>query len=308
MDNNKQDCLENKIEIDLNNIIIKYSVLKKIHKEIDQCIKISKYLDEPQCMSLEGDTGVGKSTIGKSFVESFERKKTENGIAIPCIFVSIPSPATIKDLSSAILKKLGDPFYYKGSKGNMTARIIGLLIDCEVKVVILDEFQHLIDKKTHLVLEQVSDWLKSVIKGTNIPFVVIGISGKAEIILKQNSQLSRLFAVREKIEPFELEESNISNFLEYSEIVNNFENRFLPLSQNMDRFELLQALCYATQGTIGNLKNLLAGASFFSLEDGRPYISSLDLSNANEKRLLKHTKLPDNPFEKMSDEEYIMDM
>jgi len=71
------------------------------------------------------------------------------------------------------------------------------MIDCQVELVILDDFHHLIDKETNRILEQVSDWLKVLIKETGIPFLVVGIDGKVERILDANAQLSRLFAVRQ---------------------------------------------------------------------------------------------------------------
>ena len=61
------------------------------------------------------------------------------------------------------------------------------------------------DSETDKILAKVSNWLKVLIKETCVPFLVIGIEGKVEVILEANSQLSRLFAVREDLTRFRWE-------------------------------------------------------------------------------------------------------
>ena len=86
--------------------------------------------------------------------------------------------------------------------GSLNSRLIKLLKACQVELVILDDFHHLIDTETDRVLAKVSDWLKVLIKETGIPFLVVGMEGKVERILRANAQLSRLFAARETLLPF----------------------------------------------------------------------------------------------------------
>ena len=70
-------------------------------------------------------------------------------------------------------------------------------------MLILDEFQHFIDRDSAKVLKTVSDWLKTLILDTNLPIILIGLP-EAEQILQLNchSQLSRRFANRCYLGPF----------------------------------------------------------------------------------------------------------
>ena len=107
----------------------------------------------------------------------------------------------------------------------MNSRLIQYIKHCQVQLVILDDFHHLIDKETNRVLETVSDWLKVLIKETGVMFLVVGIEGKVEQILEANPQLSRLFAVRETLEPFRYDPGaehlilQFARFVQYTETV-----------------------------------------------------------------------------------------
>ncbi len=52
-------------------------------------------------------------------------------------------------------------------------------------MLILDEFQHFIDRDSAKVLKTVSDWLKTLILDTNLPIILIGLP-EAEQILQLN--------------------------------------------------------------------------------------------------------------------------
>lgn len=74
--------------------------------------------------------------------------------------------------------------------------------DCGVSLVFLDEFQHFIDRDSAKVLKTVSDWLKDLILDTKVPMVLIGLP-EAETVFQFNPQLSRRFANRHNLSPFE---------------------------------------------------------------------------------------------------------
>ena len=101
----------------------------------------------------------------------------------------------------------------------MNFRLIRLMQDCQVELVILDDFHHLIDQETNRIMEQVSDWLKVLIKETGIPFLVVGIEGKVERILETNAQLSRLFAVRQRLAPFACDPQDEASLEEFARFV-----------------------------------------------------------------------------------------
>jgi hypothetical protein len=280
-----------------NTALIRYPRFKALHNDIRECQEMSRLSNEPQCMSLEGVTGAGKSTLVRDYVSLFPRVEELDGTRIPIFYAETPSPVTVKGMAATMLAHMGDPAAHRGTLWSMNFRLIRLMIDCQVELVILDDFHHLIDNETNRILEQVSDWLKVLIKETGIPFLVVGIEGKVERILETNAQLSRLFAVRQLLEPFHCnpkDEASIQEFARFIQYAQQVTG--IPFPVGLPRMELLYRLHYATEGVVGNLMNLLRYAAWLAREQHQETITLPVLATAYDKRLSKHLKRKDNPF------------
>lgn len=285
-----------KASVDSLNSLIRYPRFNALHQDIELCQELSTATGEPQCMVLEGVTGAGKSTLVKTYAESFVREETKLGRKIPVFYVETPSPVTIKGMASRMLQELGDPAAEKGTRWSMDARVINYIRACEVQLVILDDFHHLIDKDTNRVLSSVSDWLKVIIKETGIPYLVVGIEGAVEPILRMNLQLSRLFAVRETLQPFAWNPANKPTLDEFASFVLYAEKSIdMPLSVDLERYELLARIHFATEGVVGNIMNMMRLAALLARRQGLEAISEAVLAEAYVKRLAKHMNR-ENPF------------
>lgn len=277
--------------------LIHYPRFKRLHEEIRLCQRMSRIAGEPQCLSLEGCTGTGKSTLVMAYASSFPVVETQEGRRIPVLYMEVPSPVGIRDFASAALKRIGDPAFDKGTRAALSLRLIGLIRDCRTELVILDDFHHLIDKRTNHILHEVSEWLKYLIKETGVPFMVVGIEGRVEIILRANSQLSRLFAARETLEPFAWDTTKPETLQEFSCFVSYAEKAMeKPLSSELPRMDLLYRIHYATDGVVGNVMNLVRVANELAEMRGHKTIELAMLSLAYEKRLQKHLSNRINPF------------
>ena len=282
--------------------LIRYPRFKALHADIRECQELSRLTHEPQCMSLEGVTGAGKSTLVRDYVALFPRRDAPDGARIPIFYAETPSPVTVKGMAASLLAHLGDPAANHGALWAMNYRLIRLMGDCQVELVILDDFHHLIDRETNRVLEQVSDWLKVLIKETGIPFVVVGIEGKVERILEANAQLSRLFAVRQTLAPFRCDPADVASIQEFARFVQYAEQAVgCTLPTTLPRLELIQRLHAASQGVVGNLMNLLRYAAWLTRQSTQPapdppVLTLPTLAAAYDKRLAKHLKRPANPF------------
>jgi hypothetical protein len=290
-----------------NAALIRYPRFKALHRDIRECQEMSRLSNEPQCMSLEGVTGAGKSTLIRDYVALYPRVEETEGTRIPIFYAETPSPVTVKGMAATMLAHLGDPAAHRGTLWSMNFRLIRLTMACQVELVILDDFHHLIDKETNRILEQVSDWLKVLIKETGIPFLVVGIAGKVECILEANAQLSRLFAVRETLEPFHYDPADEASLQEFARFMHYAEQAIAtPLPETLPRSELLYRLHYATDGVVGNLMNLLRYAALLTRRQHKTTLDLSTLAAAYNKRLAKHLKGRPNPFLTPDDEKFIM--
>ncbi|MBN1220303.1 MAG: TniB family NTP-binding protein [Anaerolineae bacterium] len=285
---------------EMHDTLIRYPRFQELHEDIEMCKELSKSSGEPHCMSLEGPTGAGKTTMIQDYARQFARYETPEGIKIPILYMETPSPVTVKGLAMKMLEAMGDPAAHKGTQTSMDSRLVHFIQHCEIELVVLDDFQHLIDSETEKILAKVSNWLKVLIKETGVPFLVVGIEGKVELILKSNSQLSRLFAVREELQRFQWNPSTPETIQEFANFVQATEEvvgRKLPWRSDSDA-DLLYRLHYATDGVIANLMNLMRGTALLAQKQGRDKLDLDILAAVFEKRLAKHLYKKTNPFKK----------
>ncbi|MBX3060839.1 MAG: TniB family NTP-binding protein [Anaerolineae bacterium] len=273
--------------------LIRYPRFNELHRKIEECIEETALAGEPQCMYLEGLTGVGKSTLVETYAEAFPRYFTERGTTIPVFYMETPSPVTVKGMAAAMLEELGDPGAHKGPQWSMNSRLVSFLKDCDVRLVILDDFHHLIDCETNRILEKVSDWLKVLIKRAKIPFLVVGTDGDVQRILQANKQLSRLF-IREELEPFAWDINNPATIQTFAAFISYAEHTLnIQLADELPREEILYRLHWATNGVMNNMMNLLRKAA--RLNNGHPAITLPILAQAYDERLRAHVG-KENPF------------
>jgi Cdc6-like AAA superfamily ATPase len=274
--------------------IIEYPHFKKLHGDIKECREMSRIEGEPKCMALTGVTGAGKSTLVRKYAAAFPRRITETHTIVPVLYVETPSPVTVKGVCSAMLNELGDPAAYKGTLNSMVHRLEGFLLDCDVELVILDEFHHLIDSETNRILEKVSEWLKSIIKKTGVPFLVVGIEGKVESILHANPQLSRLFPIREQVRPLSFEPVKANEFVQF--IIRAEEAVDLSLTKVLPRHEILFRLHYVSNGVVGHVMNMMHYAAFLAGERNSELVDLSDLCRAFDRRIANVLPEKANPF------------
>uniref|UniRef100_A0A0C1R924 TniB protein n=2 Tax=Tolypothrix TaxID=111782 RepID=A0A0C1R924_9CYAN len=275
-----------------NNIYIMYPRFKEILSAIDDCHHLSDLKDEPECLFLKGETGTGKTTILKSYCQNYPRRETSTGSVVPVLSVTIPSPATVKSVVTKLLWELGDPAYDKGTTGNQTIRLIGLMKDCGVELVFLDEFQHFIDRDSAKVLKTVSDWLKALILDTKVPMILIGLP-EAEAVFQFNCQLSRRFANRHNLLPFSWSDSG----KEFRTFLHAVESQ-LPLSEVSDLASEDMAIrfYYASDGIIAYVMKLIRHGIHLALKNSQEKLDLNVLALAYEKSVKADKPQKKNPF------------
>ncbi len=281
--------------------VIRYPRFKELQRMIRECQELSKIAGEPQCFVFTGVTGSGKSTLIQDIARGYPVVETKDGLQIPFFVLETPSPVTVKGMAAAMLEKLGDPAAHRGSLWSMNFRLRNLMRDCGVEIAILDDFHHLFDPSTDRVLSEVSDWLKWLIKETRIPFGVIGVEEDGEDkvgrILDSNMQLSRLFAWRERLKPFEWNESNVTSIQEFGAFIHKVELiTEMQLARELPRMQLLFRIHYATDGVIANIMNLIRYAAMKTEKKGAE-IELPMLSLAFRRRIAAQLPQKHNPFD-----------
>lgn len=270
--------LQHKTIAKIKRLVIQHPQFEHAYHLMVDAYEMNRDMNIPQHLICVGESGTGKSTLKQEIAKSYPPLIHTNKTIIPVLVIDTPALPTVKNLAEAVLVKLGDPIFFRGSSIDKTNRIFILCKQCEVKLIIFDELQHFIDRgKTHNAL-QVSDWLKSIIDGTQISTVLMGLE-RSEQLLNINEQLRRRFSRRITLSPFTLhKQQDIQSFAGVLTILDN--SLALPLPMDLKNSDLLKRLHFATNGIISYMVNLMLGAYEIAFENDKQGIDLFCLEHA----------------------------
>ncbi len=275
-------------------IYVSYPRLEELRGKITRCHQLSQYAAEPECLFIKGPTGTGKTTLYRRYEQQHPRRETDDGTIVPVLSATIPVPATVKSLVTKLLVNLGDPAAERGTTDSRTLRLSTLLKNCRVELIILDEFQHFIDRDSQRVLQNVSDWLKNLLNETSIPIVLVGMPN-SDLVLEANPQLRRRFSARESLEPFGWEPvARRDDFRRFLKVLDSK----LPFARSSHLADHAMALrfYYATDGVVANVMKLARRAAGLAVEGALDELTLPVLAQAYEECLASNNRGKSNPF------------
>lgn len=273
----------------LDDLTVSYPLMKDIIKVMEECKNSISYSSQPECLSLVGPPRVGKTKIIETFMKKYPDELTEEGTNKTILYCEVPCPATINGLVSSLLQALGDPFYNKSGRIiHKSFRLEGLLCKCNVKMIILDEVQHLIDSNRKKLIIDSSDWFKILIAKTKIPVVFVGLDYSVQIFT-ENKQLGSRVLNRFALNPFKYSDKSFRIILHYFD-------KSLPLKaeSNLAQQDIWEYIYIATKGYLGYLKILLKESTKIALENNYSNINMSILAKAFDNKLT-HI-IEENPF------------
>lgn len=260
---------------------------------LDECYLLTAETRKTRSIMVVGESGAGKSTLMNAFVEKYPRKETRNQTMIPVLVASVPSSPTKGAMADSILTKFGD-IYVRGSVQDKRARILLLMKQCGVRCLVLDEFQHFIERggtKTHAA---VADWIKEVMNEAGVSVIAFGLQNGL-LMLRSNSQMRRRFSSSINLQPWSLDTDE--DRLEFRRLVKAFEKAMeLPEQSNLYGEEIATRIYYACDGKIGYLVKLLSRALYLAVKNGHQRIEIDHLSQAFIDEVWGSASSKENPF------------
>lgn len=278
----------------VESIFIIHPQFENIINSISKCHQRSKLAVEPRCFFITGDSGSGKSTLAEHYEKKYPRYRTQDGMTIPVLLSKIPSSATEKGMATKILHSLGDPIPDKGSMTSQTLRIEKLIKECSVELIIIDEFQHLIDKDSEKILKSAANWLKDLVTDNKKPMILVGMPW-SDCILLANNQLRRRFSARKDLTQFSWktpeQRQNLRRLLHWIDCKLPFPKR----SQLADSDIAFRFIC-ASQGLIGYIMKIIREASGNALQRGCEALTLDLLAEAYDEVISPIDPNEGNPF------------
>lgn len=269
-----------------NKDFIPLPVLVNLVKEMDVVRQTGALLEpgvqhDGMCVCLP--SGVGKSTAAAMLAASAAARAGVPVSEGPVLVVSLDVEETIS-VWSCILRELGDPYFDVGYPKNLKKRAIKLLKNRGVELIILDEFNHAVDRGQ---ARHIMNTVKEILNGGIAPVVVMGTNEEVER-LPRNAAFERRMVHATDIGPLDWDthEQDWRGFLQGLDraIV---ELGILPVSSGLGSRKLAKALCESCGGIIGYAHWVVQDALTAVLRRGGRSIDQSDLAVSVNRFLVK---------------------
>ncbi|TAJ72125.1 MAG: hypothetical protein EPO51_08390 [Phenylobacterium sp.] len=245
----------------------------------------------------------GKSTILSSYLA---RANTEEALAegrIPVLMVTLTANQTRKGLSQDILRALA-PFGYlapwkSGTESVLLDRVATYIRRCQVELLILDEFHHLVHSDKLEVNSSVSEMVKWLLIEAVAPIVMSGIDDAWKPV-RGNVQLAR--RCEPPLELHQLDPSSAEDRKLFQEFLAAYlvELEDRDIAKNATNLLHMDGvpdgLFSVAKGVLGETCNLLKSALHLALQDGREEITHADLELATDMNYVAFKPGTSNPF------------
>jgi predicted AAA+ superfamily ATPase len=247
--------------------------VNKILKYMDRCREYSDFETEPTCMMVYGSYGVGKTTIIKKYLKQNEGDSDANGDIVPVLHIELPDNAKPVDAAKELLLKLNDPLaLHESDITVLTKRVVELIPLLKIELIIIDEFQHLVEESSNKVLTRVGNWLKMIINKSKCPIVLFGMP-YSKVVMQANSQLQSRFSIQFNLRPFNYQDGEgvFKTFLEHLDEALPFDKKC-----GLAIKKLQKKLFAFSQGNMRSLRNLIFQASIQAIENNHESIKEED--------------------------------
>ncbi|MDQ0049256.1 putative AAA+ superfamily ATPase [Paenibacillus polymyxa] len=266
----------------LKALIVHHPKYLELLDELEMMLHLSEGSVSPEGLYIYGPTGVGKSTLTQEFRDRYPSKivveEDREYTNIPVLHVRVPPKATNRMLASKVLEVMGDPLHHKGTEVELTSRIHKFVKNLGTKMIILDEFQHLIDADTDHVLATASNWVKTFTEEINIAVVLCGMPESVKVFIK-NPQLDRRYCNKIEMEPFAF--GTVEEILTFRIFLKKIDSQLpFPNPANLADPQLASKIFYISRGVPFYVMKLMEEATMIAAMNGADQIGECDLSRA----------------------------
>lgn len=191
---------------------IKNPFITEMHELFDSLRIKNERFGHASCLLLTGESGSGKSAIAEYYIAKNPIIETNELTRIPVLHFELKSIARPEEFLRSILVSIGDPQGGLGArnKGELFDRLVTLIKTTEIELIILDEIQVIIERRSAAVVTGIADLFKDLIKETGIPIVFMGMPWSANLI-DSNRQLKRRISYRHVVPPFRISTREYKN-------------------------------------------------------------------------------------------------
>lgn len=273
---------------------VRFSHVHQLLQKLDDLYKYNCTNEEAENISLLGESGVGKTRLLKKFCNAHPRIEHKDFTEIPVLYTKVPPQGNIDSLASAMLQALGSPFWDKGKPKQLVYQLKCLITKCKVRMIILDEMNHLVDKRGIKTHHHIADWIKELSDEMGVPFVLAGIP-RAERLLHTNDQMRSRAREVIIIQQFSVESD--AAVKEFQSVLKSFATLMDGLPTiDLSHKTMARRMAFATDGRLRDIRSLLVRAVQLAFDQPSAQITMPILANAFRQVIYSNGPDDRNPF------------
>lgn len=249
--------------------------------------------EEPECMVLLGETGSGKTTLLEYFRDKHPPIQHADFKEVPVLYFRVPSSCSKSVLYAGLLAALGSPYAKSGNEADKLEQLLTLLRACKVRLILLDECNHLADRGAQKTHYSMADGIKELLGRGRCPMVLAGTPSLADFVWL-NEQISDRFGERVTLEPLSMEPPRRG---ECRAVMSGFM-KLLDGMQVIDLTDKKHAtsMVHASGGRLRGVRRLLVRAVEIAEAKDSPKIDRTVLAQAFSEVIFPGAEPSRNPF------------
>ncbi|WP_444902544.1 TniB family NTP-binding protein [Microbulbifer sp. SSSA007] len=271
---------------------IKSPFITEMLKLFDTLRLKKQQFDVASCLLLTGESGSGKSALAEYYVDKNPIVEQDERTYIPVLHFELKAISTPLEFLRSLLVAIGDPQQGMGARnqGELYERLITLIRVVGVELLILDEIQVIIERRSAKVVTGIADIFKDLIKDTKVPIVFMGMPW-SKYLVDSNRQLKGRIAYRHIVPPFRISQKTERD--NYRRLLKLLSDAY-GISSGIKLEDIANAyrVFAATDGNLRATANLIGDAYILSKMEGKPFDLNLLASVLREYGVTNNV----NPF------------
>ncbi len=272
----------------VSSVIVQHTDFRTATKRLQQIYRRSEKAPDPSCLGVFGESRTGKTLLTRGLEGEYPRVRHEDFLEVPVLCVTTPARPTVMGLLESMLQALGDPKFNTGTQCAKLTRLIHLLKVAKTRVVVVDEIQHFIDKRSAIIAYEAADTLKIIVDETKAGLIAAGLA-RAERVIRENEQLDGRFLSPVRLSRFDWgKETQRKQFVGILVAFHRSINRFVDMPDFGNR-EMAFRIYVGCGGLIGYVAKFLEQLVWNIGESGKKSVSMNDLRRAYFESVAKDT-------------------
>lgn len=256
------------------------------HRKVNLALEESMHLKRrapnvnARNLVITSEPGMGKSYLLERFMKRTNHvARLLNPNATPVIYFSLSDVTRPKDMSSALIKSMGDPFAGKSSHSEQMDRAFDLMDQLEVEVVLLDEFSHILLEGTEAMKKFAQRYVKDLVNRSKRTIVLAGLK-EIEPFVLSTKELRRRFIIKLRIPRYRLNKTDSAEFRNFMQEVEDALP--LPVEESFTSERMILAWYCMSGGIPDYVMKPLTDALSRALDDGLSMLTLDVLATAAE--------------------------